>query len=54
MRQIDQVEDSDEKTFEIYTFDLNEELNNLPPINDIGTMPNNQYYNQQMNKRFIN
>lgn len=39
---------------ELFTFDLGEELNLLPPVNDISVMSNNQFYNFQMKKRFEN
>lgn len=52
IRQIDQIETIIKTKYQLFTFDLSEEIDNLPPMNEIGSIPNNEFYNMQMNKRF--
>ena len=58
IRCIDQVMNAVDKKYELYTFDMSDELYTLPQTNEIGMLgdANNnsrEFYNMQIHKRFI-
>jgi len=52
IRCVDQIMSQVDKKHELYTFDMGDELNRLPATNEIGGLPNKDFYNLQLNKRF--